>query len=216
MFLTLMILSSVVLGSVQTPPAADRPPRSLTEIHDTALAAFDQALRNDWPGMADSVATLSRVLDRLGPDAGDPDLVGQLNARFHALRDAVRDRQATEAATNANWTARLADEMSEKYETVVPGDVRLLSFFARALEVDATRGSGARTSPHVADLRTVWLRVEPAVLQRGGVDVARQFNDALAGLDAAMQRGDLMGAARAEVRASEQVTQLFRQHSRSH
>ncbi|HZT75154.1 MAG TPA: hypothetical protein VFA27_00750 [Vicinamibacterales bacterium] len=153
--------------------------------------------------------TVDDAIAALPPRVGAPDLVHQLKGRVQTTRRAVRSHQAIPAATNANWIARLADEMSSSYEAIVPADARLLAFFGRAIEVDA-KGHRDRVKADLADLRTVWGRVEPMVLQRHGAAVARQFGDNLAQLDGAVRNGRLAQAAAAEVSTSEQVVAALR------
>jgi hypothetical protein len=195
--------------TVQIPPAADRPPTSLTQLRDAAVAVFDDALRGNWPAASEATGTIDDALMELPSHAASPDLVHQIRGRVRALHRAVRDRQTVVAATNANWIARLSDEVSASYDTTLPGDVRLLGFFGRALEIDASPSRRTHARSDLADLRTVWHRVEPSLLQRQAVDAARQFNDALANLDAAASGGDLTRAAAAEIAVADRVAAAY-------
>lgn len=205
-----LLFSGLLFGPLQAPPAADRPPRPVVDLRSAAVAVYAPALAADWPTAAERIGDIDTAMRDLPPNVGKADLRQQLRGRVRALKDTIRDRQPLAAAANANWIARLADEIAASYETTVSPDARLLGYYGRAIAIDARRPHRRGARADLADLRTVWDRVEPMVLQRNGVDTARQFGDALAGLDAAVARGDLTSAAKAEVAASEQVTTALR------
>ena len=190
--------------------AADRPPTALTELRGAAIAAYTPARTSDWPAATEQLRAIQTALESLPAHAGRADLTLQLRGHVQGLRDAIRDHQAAAGATNANWIARIADEMSAAYETRVPADARLLAFFGRAIEIDAMQQQRQQAKSDVADLRTVWSRVESMVLRQNGVDVAKQFTDSVAQLDGALENGDLGAAARAEVAAADRVVTLLR------
>ena len=192
----------------QRPPVADRPPEPLTELRDAAIAMYTPALRGDWPTASERLKILNEAVTDLPTQLGKPDLVQQLRGRLPALRRAVHDHQSVVAATNANWVARLADEIGSAYDTTLPLDIRLLGFFGRSLEIDGVQ-RGPRTNADLADLHTVWRRVEDSVLQHNGTDAARQFSDALVALDGAVRGGDLASAARIELDAAQRVAALY-------
>ncbi len=202
-----LLLSGFVLG--QTAPAADRPPTAVTQLRETAVALYAQALNRNWRAALEQLNAIDEAVMELPAHVAAPDLVQQLRGHVRALHRAVRDHRVPAAANNANWIARLADEMAASYDTAVPTDVRLLTFFGRALEVDALQRRQAHARTDLADLRTVWSRVEPSILQRHDVDAAREFTDALVGLDAAVRHGDLARAARAEVAAANRVAAAY-------
>jgi len=204
-----LVLATVVYGHSQVPPAADQPPASLSQLRDAALAMYASALSDDWTAAPDKLRSIDSAVRDLPATVGKGDLHQQLRGRIRALQDAVRGKQSGPAARNANWIARLADEMASAYETTVPTDVRLLAFFGRQIEVDARDRRTASAKTNLADLRTVWRRVEPLALQRQGTDAARTFSDTLARLDGAATPGDLTDAAHAEVAAADQILALF-------
>ena len=205
-----MILGCLLIGLFlsQRPPAADRPPEPLTELRDAAIAIYTPALRGDWPTASERLKTLNEAVADMPTHVGKPDLVQQLRGRLLALRRAVHDHRSVVAATNANWVARLADEIGSAYDTTLPLDIRLLGFFGRALEIDGVR-RGSRTRADLADLHTVWRRVEDSVLQHNGTDAVRQFSDALVALDGAVRGGGLASAARTELDAAQRVAALY-------
>lgn len=203
-----ILLVSFLFG-VQTPPVADRAPRALTQLRDAAVAACGPALAGEWTTVADQLKAMRSAVADLPSDATQPDLRRQLNARMQAFQMAVRDERGADAAANANWVARIADEMATHYEATVPGDVRLLGFFGRAAEIDAARHRRARVKTDVADLHTVWRRVEPAVLQMKAADAARQVTDAIVRLEGASASADISAAAEAEVSAANRIVALF-------
>jgi hypothetical protein len=203
-----LLLSGVIVA--QLPPVADRPPESVVQVRETALAVFDAALQQDWPAASERVRMLNHAITLLPRDETKPDITAQLRGRMLALQRAVESRLATAAAADANWVARLAEEIAASYEPALPPDMRLLGFFGRALEVDAAADARRKANTDLADLRTVWRRVEPTVLQCDGTDAARTFSDALVGLDGAISGGDLASAARAEIAAAERVVAVCR------
>jgi hypothetical protein len=198
------------LAPIVADQAADRPPTALTELRGAAIAAYTPARTSDWPAATEQVRAIQTALESLPAHAGRADLTLQLSGHVQGLRDAIRDHQAAAAATNANWIARIADEMSAAYETRVPADVRLLAFFGRAIEIDAMQQQRQQAKSDVADLRTVWNRVESMVLRQNGIDEAKQFTDSVAQLDGALESGDLGNAARAEIAAADRVVTLLR------
>jgi len=204
----------IAIATVISAPAfalqtADRPPAALSQMRDAAIAVYDSARVSDWPATSERLHTLDAAAATLPSPPGKADLTQQLRGRMQALKDAIRDQQSADAATNANWVARLADELSDAYEIRVPIDVRLLAFYGRAIQIDAIRQRPQQEKVDMADLRTVWSRVEPMVLQRNGVDVARRFTDRLAQLDGAVQKGDAANAAALLVASSDDVIALF-------
>jgi len=203
-----LLIGALLVGGAQNIPAADRPPAALSRVHDAALEVYTGALAGDWQTVSDGMQTLTSARADLPPRVGRADLAQQLKQRMKALQDAVRDHQPTMAAANANWIARLADEMASHYETAIPNDVHLLGYFGRAIEVDSQARQG-KAKTDIADLRTVWSRVEPMVLRRNGVAAAKQFSDALAQLDAAGDPVALRKAAETELKASDAVVALF-------
>ncbi len=203
-----LLLSGLILS--QSVPAVDRPPASLMQLRDAALAIYGPALHGDWSAASGRLSDIDPAMTEATHGTTKPDLVRQLRGRLVALRRAVHDRRAIAAATDANWVSRLCDEIAATYDTALPLDVRLLGFFGRALQIDASRPRRQHAKTDLADLRTVWRSVEPWVLQRNGVPAARQFNDTLVNLDGAVSRGDLASAATAEVAAANQVAAVYR------
>jgi hypothetical protein len=204
-----MLISALLIPSPQTIPAADRPPVALSTVRDTALGVYTAAIAADWPAVTERFDALKSAMADLPSRLGKPDLVLQLKTRTQALQDAIKDQRSPLAAANANWIARLTDEIASQYETSMPADVDLLGYFGRALEVDSYAAREKATTD-LADLRTVWRRVEPIVLRRNGVDAARHFSDALAQLDGAADAVSLRAGAEAELRAANAVVALFR------
>lgn len=205
-----LLVGVLVYAEPQQPPAADRPPAALSQLRDAAVAVCAPALAADWTTVAERLQAVNSAAKRLPPSSAPADLDRQLRGRLEALRDAVRDHQSAVAAKNANWVARLADELATSYETTVPADVHLLAFFGRSIQIDAKQGDREDVGRDIADLRTVWSRVEPMVLRRHGQDIARRLSDSLAQLDAATaQHHGVAEAAAAEIGASEQVAHLF-------
>jgi len=110
---------------------------------------------------------------------------------------------------DANAIARIAAELSEHYQTVVPFEIVMLSYYGRVLE---TGVSGRRLSVLKrarADLEGTWNRVERTVLRRGDVDDARAFNDIVVQLDAARRPADFARPADAELALALRMTHLF-------
>lgn len=204
--IAIVMVISVPVLALQT---ADRQPAALSQLRDAAVAVYDSARTGDWPGTSDRMRTLDAAAANLPSPPGKADLAQQLRGHMKALKDAIRDRQAAEAASNANWVARLAEELSDAYETRVPIDVRLLAFYGRAIQIDAVRQRPQQTKADMADLKTVWSRVEPLVLGQNGVDVARRFTDGIAQLDGAVQNGDPSKAAGTLVAQCGDVVALF-------
>lgn len=205
----ILIVSAAVLSGFQTPPAADRPPMPIAELHDAAVAVWHPALAGDWALVSSRMDTVEMAASHLPAHAGKPDLIRQLNGRLTSLRRAVRGREAIAAATEANWVARIADEIASTYDTRTPGDVGLLEFFCRAAETDAAASRQARFSRDVADLETVWRRVEPLLLQRKGTDPARRFTDAVVRLDGAKTAAERKAAADAALVEEDRVRDAF-------
>lgn len=203
------LFSGLALAAAQAPPAADRPPAAVNDLRAAAIAVYTPALAGDWATAAERMPDIDRAMRDLPPKVGKADLVDQLHDRVKGLKDSVGDRRAIAAATNANWIARLADEIAAEYETSVSPDARLLAFFGREIAIDAQRPRHRGAQRDVADLKTVWQRVEPMVLPRS-TEAARQFDDALVRMDGTVRRGDLAAAARSEVAASDQILAALR------
>ncbi len=202
------ILATTLIAVPQNAPAADRPPRALIQLRDAAVTAWRPALSGNWTSVADQLTTMRAAIAELPPGMQKPDLRQQLHGRMEALQSAVHDRRAADAAANANWIARIADEMAVPYEAAVPADVRLLAFFGRAAEADAAGHRRARVKVDIADMHTVWRRVEPMVLRRGAEAEARRFADAMVRLEG-VSGGEVAAAADAEVDAADRIAQLF-------
>jgi len=204
-----LIFTAAALNGFQTRPAADRPPMALTELHAAAVAVWRPALVGDWNLVSSRMDSVDTAASHLPAHAGKPDLIHQLDARLKSLHRDVRGHRSVAAATDANWVARIADEIMSSYETAMPGDVRLLEFFCRAAETDAVASRRARFNTDIADLRTVWGRVEPLLLQRNATDPARRFTDAIVRLEGAKTATEQKAAAEAALAEGDDVLGVF-------
>lgn len=190
-------------------PSADRPPMALQQLHDDAVSLFDAVRAGDWTEANTELASVTEAISDLPPALPYSDVVSQLRSRVSALGRAVRARRPIASLDHANAATKLATEISDQYQTNVPFEISMLSYYGRQLELGVASQRTSVLKKATIDLRSTWHRIEPVVLQRGDIADARSFTDVVVQLDAARRPVDFGRAADAELAIASRLRRAF-------
>lgn len=200
-------------AEVQTPtPAtvsADAPPAVLVRMGESAEELFDSALASRWQTATQQLQALNDDATQLPSDLPKADLIGQLRANIEALQGSTAAHNRVEAMDSANKVTRIVADLSADFQTDVPIGVVMLDYYGRQLELGIAKGDQATLAQATADLRQQWDRLQPTILQRGGVDEAKQFNDIVVQLEGARLPADFAAPTRAELDAVDRLESIF-------
>jgi hypothetical protein len=188
---------------------ADRPLLALKQLNDDASNLFDAVRARDWTTADADLASMNEAIANLPPALPYPDVISRLRSRVRALGRAVRARQSVASLDHANATTKLATEISDQYETKVPFEIAMLSYYGRQVVIGVVSRQNSVLRQAVVDVRSTWHGIEPAVLQRGDLADARRFTDVVVQLDAARRPVDFLSAADAELAIASKLRQAF-------
>jgi hypothetical protein len=118
--------------------------------------------------------------------------------------------QRLDAMADANLVTRLVADLTAEFQTAVPYEAVMLGYYGHQLEVGIAAGQPSALAQAVADLRSTWNRIEPAIEQRGHIEEARRFTDIVVQLEGAKRPADFVAPTRAEFAEADRIVQLFR------
>jgi hypothetical protein len=190
-------------------PTADRSIMALRQIGDGAKWLFDAAYASDWSAVADYEANIREAQGELPSNLPLPDVVAQLRSRLDQLRRDTRGRQRLATMGDANAITKIVAGLSSQFQTLVPYEADLLGFYGRELELGILSGDSSTLAQATTDLQSTWNALEQRVEDRGGVDLAKRFTDAVVQLVGARRPSDYVAPTRAELVESARVVQLF-------
>jgi hypothetical protein len=190
-------------------PISDEPPAALVQLGQSAADLFDAAGASDWGRALASLQAMNDARSSVPADLPDPDIAAKLEARMVSVRDATNNRHQLETMEAANSITQLVAELSRKYRSEVPYEVRMLGYYGRQIELGVASGNSTVSGRATTDLVTTWDRIEPEIQRRGHIDDARRFNTIVVTLVSAKQAADLSGPARDELAAARHLENIF-------
>jgi len=194
----------------QAAASVDGLPSSLVAIGDSAEEIFDAARLSNWSDADVAVQSLRTSSAALPATWSTPGVASLLLRRLADVEASVPARQRLQSMDFANGITRLVADLSSEYGLQVPYPLVLLGYYGRELELGIAAGDQNRLAQATADLQQTWNRFERTVLERGAVDAARRFTDAVAQLVDAHAPGDFVAPTRAELAAVDDLKRLFK------
>jgi hypothetical protein len=164
-------------------------PPALEEIGVRAVNIIDLAAMGDWPRVyAQITAISSRWADYKHPTVVPPSypwrgarlLYGQLDTVLARLQEAAAQRNGHRTMQAANDVDAAAIELMEYYHPTVPGDLRRLAVLERRIMLAAWEGKPDTAAGTMIEIRRLWIRVRPTVVDHSSEEVARAFDYTLA------------------------------------
>jgi hypothetical protein len=158
-------------ASIQVSAAA----AATEEIGHTAENLYDWGRQSDWTKARADLVALNSAVAKLKATGEVTNLQGT-DRRVAAIEIAVDKRQPRALMHSANEMTSVAAELSRQFKPQVPVEVTLLDYNARELELWAEEGKLAQLHETRMRLREVWTTARPAVVSKGGIAEAQQFD----------------------------------------
>jgi hypothetical protein len=201
--------TSVEVPNAGRIPVSDEPPAALLQLGQSATDLFDAARSSDWRRAPASLQALNEAVSNLPTDLRDPDIGAQLQSRLVSVRDATNSRNQLKTMDAANAITHIVAELSSKYWSEVPYDVKMLGYYGRQIELGVASRSSTVAERATTELVAAWNRIQPAIEQRGHVDDARRFSAIVMTLMGAKQPADFSAPARDELAAARHLESIF-------
>jgi hypothetical protein len=201
--------TSVEVPNAGRIPVSDEPPAALLQLGQSATDLFDAARSSEWRRAPASLQALNEAVSNLPTDLRDPDIAAQLQSRLGSVRDATNSRNQLKTMDAANAITQIVAELSSKYWSEVPYEVKMLGYYGRQIELGIASGSSTVAERATTELAATWNRIQPAIEQRGHVDDARRFSGIVMTLMGAKQAADFSAPARDELAAARHLESIF-------
>ncbi len=190
----------------EDPSRRDAPPRALDHLQATAEGLVRAAgtanwLRVEWL-LEEAGGDLETLEDQLGPER----LVGTRRA-LQAARAAPAARELLATQRAAQAVTREAVELHAALRTDVSLDLLRLGVLLRQVQLETSAGQLDRARAAYRDVRPVWSRAR-GTLPVSADGVARAFEDWIARLGSALERGEVNVTTSATLQALFRLDQL--------
>jgi hypothetical protein len=167
-------------------------PAAVTAIGTYGEDLYDQAKLGDWKKAAilmDSLDLSSKYLpasdSRIEPQRTR--LIGILDT----LRTALNKHERLNAQEASNLVTYVSAKMTDVYRPPVPTEVLLLDFYGRELEIWSALKNQAKLDQTVADLKSTWESLKPAIVSRQGSALILHTDSLVAKIGAAKTPANL-------------------------
>lgn len=160
-------------------------PKAVDDLGNAGEDLYDAIDARNWREAQTLLARVERAAHALPAAPAIRDQQPALAAEIDSLHRAIAAHDRLPALEGANQVTYRSARLTEPYAPPTPTEVLLLDYYGREVDIWAAQRDSARLRRTVADLRTTWERVKPAVVSHHGEAAARQMDADVARLEAA-------------------------------